>query len=55
MHEADRRDGKYAHEEARGIDAAIRGFLASSPDDHRVLEHGLALFEGLYTTTAGKG
>jgi hypothetical protein len=55
VHEADLRDGKYAHEEARGIDAAIRGFLASSPDDHRVLEHGVALFEGLYTTTAKKG
>jgi hypothetical protein len=54
VHEADLRDGKYAHEEARGIDAAIRGFLAASPDDHRVLEHGVALFEGLYTTTAKK-
>ena len=55
VHEADLRDGKYVHEEARGIDAAIRGFLAASPDDHRVLEHGFALFEGLYTTTAKKG
>ena len=55
VHEADLRDGKYAQEEARGIDAAIRGFLASSADDHRVLEHGFALFEGLYTTTAKKG
>jgi len=55
VHEADLRDGKYAHEEARGIDAAIRGFLAASADDHRVLEHGVALFEGLYTTTAKKG
>jgi hypothetical protein len=55
VHEADLRDGKYTHEEARGIDAAIRGFLAASPDDHRVLEHGLTLFEGLYTTTARKG
>jgi hypothetical protein len=55
VHEADLRDGKYAHEEARGIDAAIRGFLAATPDDHRVLEHGFALFEGLYTTTARKG
>ena len=55
VHEADLRDGKYPHEEARGIDAAIRGFLAATPDDHRVLEHGVALFEGLYTTTARKG
>ena len=55
VHEADLRDGKYAHEEALGIDAAIRSFLAATPDDHRVLDHGFALFEGLYTTTAKKG
>jgi hypothetical protein len=51
VHEADLRDGKFPHEEARGIDAAIRALLAASPDDQRVLEHGLVLFEGLYATT----
>jgi hypothetical protein len=51
VHEADLRDGKYPHEEARGIDAAIRALLAASPDDHQVLGHGTALFEGLYVTT----
>lgn len=51
VHEADLRDGKYAHEEARGIDVAIRALLAASPDDHQVLAQGMALFEGLYTTT----
>ncbi len=54
VHEADLRDGKYPHEAARGIDVAIRGFLAASPDDHGVLDHGLALFEGLYATTPKK-
>ena len=52
VHEADLRDGKYPHEEARGIDAAIRAFLAASPDDHHVLEQGIALFEGLYANTS---
>jgi hypothetical protein len=52
VHEADLRDGKYPHEEARGIDVAIRALLAASPDDHRVLEQGMAMFEGLYTTTS---
>jgi hypothetical protein len=52
VHEADLRDGKYPHEEARGIDVAIRALLAASPDDHEVLGHGTALFEGLYATTA---
>jgi hypothetical protein len=51
VHEADLRDGKYPHEEARGIDVAIRALLAASADDHQVLAHGLALFEGLYATT----
>src|SRR6185369_17267888 len=51
VHEADLRDGKFAHEEARGIDIAIRALLAASPDDHQVLTQGMAVFEGLYATT----
>jgi len=54
VHEADLRDGKYAHEEARGIDVAIRALLAASADDHQVLAQGMALFEGLYATTPSK-
>ena len=54
VHEADLRDGKYPHEEARGIDVAVRAFLAASPDDHQVLAQGMALFEGLYVTTSRK-
>src|SRR5215470_1985747 len=55
VHEADLRDGKYPHEEARGIDVAVRALLAASPDDHQVLAQGMALFEGLYATTPRKG
>ncbi|MGH7390058.1 MAG: chromate resistance protein ChrB domain-containing protein [Candidatus Rokuibacteriota bacterium] len=54
VHEADLRDGKYPHEEARGIDVAVRALLAASPDDHQVLAQGMALFEGLYATTSRK-
>jgi hypothetical protein len=54
VHEADLRDGKYPHEEARGIDVAIRALLAASSDDHQVLAQGMAMFEGLYATTARK-
>ena len=54
VHEADLRDGKYPHEEARGIDVAVRALLATSPDDHQVLANGMTLFEGLYTTTPRK-
>ena len=51
VHETDLRDGKYPHEETRGIDVAIRALLAASPDDHQVLAQGMALSEGLYATT----
>lgn len=54
VHEADLRDGKYPHEEARGIDIAIRALLAASSDDHQVLAQGMAMFEGLYLTQARK-
>ena len=54
VHEADLRDGKYPHEEARGIDVAVRALLAASPDDHQVLANGMMLFEGLYSTTSRK-
>jgi len=54
VHEADLRDGKYPHEEARGIDVAIRALLAASADDDQVLGQGMMLFEGLYATTSRK-
>ena len=54
VHEADLRDGKFPRDEARGIDLAIRGLLAANSDDHQVLEHGLALFEGLYAGASRK-
>jgi hypothetical protein len=55
VHEADLRDGKFSNDEARGIDLAIRAFLAASPDDQQVLTQGMALFEGLYATTSKRG
>jgi hypothetical protein len=55
VHEADLRDGKYPHEEARGIDVAVRALLAASPDDHQVLAQGMAMVEGLYATTPKRG
>jgi hypothetical protein len=53
VHETDLRDGRYAREEARGLDLAIRGLLVATPDDTAMLATGLALFEGLYTTLGG--
>ncbi len=50
VHEADLKDQKFAREEARGIDLALRGLLSAIKDDHEALAHGLTLFDGLYAT-----
>ena len=52
VHEADLRDGKYPHAEARGIDVAIRALLAAGGDDQQVRAQGMTGFEGLYATTS---
>jgi hypothetical protein len=54
VHEADLRDGKFARDEARGVDFAVRGLLAAIPTDEAVLASGLTLFEGLYGTLGGR-
>jgi hypothetical protein len=51
VHEADLKDGRYAREEARGIDLTMRALLSAIKDDHEALAHGLILFDGLYATT----
>jgi hypothetical protein len=50
VHEADIKDQKFAREEARGIDLALRALLAAIKDDHEALAHGMTLFDGLYAT-----
>ena len=55
VHEADLRDQKFRREEARGVDLAIRGLLATSKDDHDVLDRGLALFDSLYAGLSTSG
>lgn len=50
VHEADLKDHKFAREEARGIDLALRSLLSAIKDDHEALAHGLTLFDGLYGT-----
>jgi hypothetical protein len=50
VHEADLKDQKFAREEARGIDLALRGLLSALKDDHEALAHGMTLFDGLYAT-----
>jgi hypothetical protein len=48
VHEVDLHDQKFHRDEARGVELAIRGLLASVKDDQEVLAHGLTLFDALY-------
>ena len=54
VHEADLHDGKFARGEAQGIDLAVSGLVAATPDDHELLERGMILFDGLYATLKQK-
>ena len=54
VHEADLHDGKFTRNEAAGVDLAINGLVEAIPDDHELLEHGMAIFEGLYTVLKQK-
>ena len=54
VHEADLHDGKFTRNEATGVDLAINGLVEVTPDDHELLERGMAIFEGLYTVLKQK-
>ncbi len=54
VHDMDLRDERFQREEARGLDLAIRGLLATFKDDHQVLAQGMILFDGLYATVGGR-
>ncbi len=49
VHEADLHDGKFTRHESIGVDLAIKGLAAATPDDHELLERGMAIFDGLYS------
>ena len=52
VHEIDVRDGRYAHHETAVIDAILKGWLLMGVSDQELEVHGVALFEGLYTSFA---
>jgi hypothetical protein len=54
VHEADLHDGKFTRHEATGVDLAIRALAEATPDDHELLERGMAIFDGLYTVLKRK-
>ena len=54
VHEIDLRDSRYRPPEVAGVDAVLRGWLRGGLSDQELERHGLALFDGLYATLAGK-
>jgi hypothetical protein len=55
VHEADLHDGKFTRHESTGVDLAIRALAEATPDDHELLERGMAIFDGLYAVLKQKG
>jgi hypothetical protein len=54
VHEADLHDGKFTRDQSSGVDLAISALAASTPDDHELLERGMAMFDGLHTVLKKK-
>src|SRR5262245_10218396 len=54
VHEVDLKDQKFPRDEARGVDLAIRGLLATFKDDHEVLAQGIVLFDSLYAALSDR-
>jgi len=54
VHEADLHDGKFTRNEAIGIDLTVRALAQATPDDHELLERGMAIFDGLHSVLKQK-
>jgi hypothetical protein len=48
VHEIDLRDGRFSRPETAGVDAILGGWSAFADAEREM--HGVALFEGLYTS-----
>ncbi len=55
VHDADLKDAKFGRDEAKGVDAVIKGLAAGISDDHALLEEGLLMFDALYASFGGGG
>lgn len=53
VHDADLKDAKFSRDEAKGVDAVIKGLAAAIADDHALLEQGLLIFDALYASFGG--
>jgi hypothetical protein len=53
VHELDLRDGRYSRPENEGVDKILAGWLRAGFSDAELEAHGVALFEGLYSSFSG--
>jgi len=53
VHDADLKDAKFGREEAKGVDAVIKGLAATMADDHALLAQGLLIFDAIYASFGG--
>lgn len=53
VHDADLKDTKFGRDEAKGVDAVIKGLAAIIADDHALLERGFVIFDALYAGLGG--
>lgn len=53
VHDADLKDAKFGREEAKGVDAVIKGSAAIIAGDHALLERGFVIFDALYAGLGG--
>ncbi len=54
VHDADLKDAKFGREEAKGLDAVIKGFSAMIADDHTLLARGHLIFDAIYAGIGGR-
>lgn len=53
VHDADLKDAKFGRDEAKGVDAVIKGLAATIADDHALLEQGFLIFDAMYASLGG--
>lgn len=53
VHDADLKDAKFARDEAKGVDAVVKGLAATISDDHALVAQGLVAFDALYASFGG--
>jgi hypothetical protein len=53
VHDADLKDAKFGRDEAKGIDAVLKGLAATIADDHALLMQGMRIVDAIYASISG--